>query len=432
MWRFWKHERSMRRELSNYTLGLALATAFVFIAALIEYFEWGLDTAADAGILMEVRSFEREYAENPDIPLPTSYSTHFYLDNWDQVPAFYKQVIPFAELEEGEFANFEYSPQSADEWDDSRYLLVYWHKLADGRDLYVVNDFEGNLFTAEEWAEFDHLFFRVFYLGGGYLLLMLLVVWVYNRRINHCTQQLAAWAETLMLENISEPRPEFRYAELNRIAEQLQQAFERIASLLEREHQFLRHSSHELRTPIAVIRANVELLDKIGVPPSLERPVERVRRANHTMLQLTETLLWLSRENQTEPRLGNLKLDQLLDEMSYELDFLLQGKEVQIRRQFVDDLPVLALPETPLRIVLSNLMRNAFQYTAEGEVTLELTAERLIIENRERGEQETDSDQSFGLGLMLVKRICDRLGWTLDLRFQEQGVRAELRLPVQN
>ena len=421
--------RTMRRELSNYFLGLALLTALGFIMALIEYFESGLDNASRAGIMMEVRAFDAEYTDNPDAPLPTSYSTHFYLDNWNKAPDFYKQVIPFDELQLNEIVDIDWSPHGIEDWEDSRFLVVYWHKLHDGRDLYVVSDYDSNLMSDEEKEEFDSQFFRVFYLSGGYLFVMLLVVWFYNRRVSRHTQKLADWAEALTLETISQTRPDFRYVELNRIAEQQQAAFERIASLLEREHQFLRHASHELRTPIAVIRANMELLDKIGVPEALNRPVDRVRRANHAMLQLTETLLWLSRENETAPTQRDVQIDDLLDDLTEELGYLLQDKSVDILRQYAADLPLIPLPEIPLRIVLSNLLRNAFQYTDEGDVLLEVTADRLVIENREHGELNIDSDQSFGLGLMLVKRICDRLGWSLELHFQEQGVRAELTLP---
>ena len=421
--------RTMRRELSNYFLGLALLTALGFIMALMEYFESGLDNASRIGLMMEVRAFDAEYVSNPDAALPTSYNTHFYLDNWDDAPDIYKQIIPFDDLQLNGLVDVEWSPHGIEEWEDSRFLIVYWHKLYDGRDLFVVADYDFNLMSDEEKEEFDSQFFQVFYLSGGYLFVMLLVVWFYNRRVSRHTQKLADWAETLTLKTISQTRPDFRYVELNRIAEQLQAAFERIASLLEREHQFLRHASHELRTPIAVIRANMELLDKIGVPEALNRPVDRVRRANHAMLQLTETLLWLSRENETAPTLRDVQIDDLLDDLTEELDYLLQDKSVDIVRQYAADLPLLPLPEIPLRIVLSNLLRNAFQYTDEGDVLLELTADRLVIENREHGAPNIDSDQSFGLGLMLVKRICDRLGWSLELHFLEQGVRAELTLP---
>lgn len=424
--------RTMRRELSEKILGLSLLTAIAFIAALIEYFDSGLENASKASVLMEARAFGAEYRKNPNTPLPESYSTHLFLDNWDKAPAFYHQIIPFDELEPGDFLDVEWSPNGIEEWEDSRFLVIYWHQLHDGRDLFVVSDFDANMLTPEEQAAFDDQFARIFYFSGAYLLLMLLVVWIYNRRINRYTQLLADWAEGLTLDNVAEVRPDFRYEELNRISEQLQLAFERIALLLERERQFLRHASHELRTPIAVIRANMELLDKMGVPDNLARPVDRIRRANHGMLQLTETLLWLSRENEAAPNVNPVHLPHLLDELSEELAYLLQDKEVSLQRIGFADIPAMALAETPLRIVVSNLLRNAFQYTAEGDVRIDLSPERLVIENREHGTQDIDTDQSFGLGLMLVKRICDRLGWTLTLEFLATGVRAELTLPRQD
>jgi signal transduction histidine kinase len=142
--------------------------------------------------------------------------------------------------------------------------------------------------------------------------------------------------------------------------------------------------------------------------------------------------LWLSRENEASPTQRELRADELLDELSEDLNYLLQDKPVVVKRNYEGDLPILSLPETPLRIVLSNLLRNAFQYTCEGEVMLEVSRQQWSIENHEQGEQHTDSDNSFGLGLMLVKQICERLEWSLALHFQADGVRAVLALSKEN
>lgn len=419
----------MRRQLARYILGLSVLTAIAFIALLEDYFERGLSEAAKASMLMEVRAFEAEYRQSPYTPLPSSYVTRFFLDDWRQAPDLYQQLIKPESLRPGEFSYAESTPHGADEWQDSRYLVIYWHKLPDQRDLFVVTDFDANLLTIQEQQEFDSAFELILIYGGAYLLLMLLAVWFYNRRTQQRIEQLCRWAELLSLQSWSQPRPDFRYDELNRIAEQLQQAFERIASLLEREHQFLRHASHELRTPVAVVRANMELLQRLELPIPMQRPIERVRRANQTMLQLIETLLWLSRENEAPPNVAEVRVDLLLDEISEELGYLLQDKSVELRREFVVEQTQLSLPVTPLRIVLSNLLRNAYQYTAEGEIRLQLSDQQLVIENIDSGEVSVDSDSSFGLGLMLVQKICDRLGWSLDLQFTEQGVRAVLELP---
>ncbi|RDE18403.1 sensor histidine kinase [Motiliproteus coralliicola] len=420
---------TMRRELARYVLGLSVLTALAFSLLLKDYFQRGLSEASKAAILMEVRAYEAEYRLSPYTPLPSSYVTRFFLDDWRHAPPLYQQLIKPDSLQIGEFSYVEWTPHGKAEWQDSRYLVIYWHKLPDQRDLFVVTDFDANLLTTQEQRDFDSTLVQILIYGGVYLLLMLVAVWFYNRRTQQQIEQLSHWAESLTLDSWSEPRPDFRYHELNRIAEQLQQAFERIASLLAREHQFLRHASHELRTPVAVVRANMELLDRLELPSPMQRPIERVRRANQTMLQLIETLLWLSRENEAPPNVTEVQVDRLLEELSEELGYLLQDKPVALRCEFEADQPVLALPVTPLRIVLSNLLRNAYQYTAEGEVRIILSGRQLVIENCDQGEAEADSDNSFGLGLMLVQKICERLGWSLDLQFTDQGVRAALVLP---
>ncbi|MEB3733551.1 histidine kinase dimerization/phospho-acceptor domain-containing protein [Halopseudomonas pachastrellae] len=60
-----------------------------------------------------------------------------------------------------------------------------------------------------------------------------------------------------------------------------------------------RFTSHELRTPISVIRANVELLERLRaqsrIDPAMEQQaLDRIDRASLTMQHLTETLLWLA------------------------------------------------------------------------------------------------------------------------------------------
>ena len=423
-------QRSMRHELSRYILGLSALTAIAIFIALTDYFERGLDSAAQSSMLMEARSFESEYLKNKNIPLPSSYSTLFFIDNWENAPAFYREKIPLNELEMGKFTHAEYLPNGDETWQDSRYLITYWHQLPDQRNLYIVTDFKGNLLTSEEQQAFDDVFSRVFYFIGSFLTLMLLTVWFYNRRINIHTQHLSEWAEKITLANVQDSTPNFRYKELNNIAQQLQMSYERNADLLDREHQFLRHASHELRTPIAITKANIELLDKIGVPATLKSPFKRITRANHNMQQLTETLLWLSRDTAVTPAIKEIKVTHLCDEMIEELIYLLKGKHVRVERHYAPAIVQRPLPETPLKIVLGNLIRNAFQYTYEGEINITLNDKVLVIENIDQGNQQHNNENSFGLGLLLVKKICERLQWELSLHFEERGVRATLILPI--
>ncbi|AEY01643.1 sensor histidine kinase [Oceanimonas sp. GK1] len=421
-----RQRRTMRRELALYVSGLALITALAFSIAFEFFFIKGLDEAVGGALLMEARSFEAKYRQNLETPLSNSSSIRSFLDNLDNAPEFYRQLIDPDTLQPGQFSDYHWGEE---DWQDSRYLIVYLHLLPDQRRLFVISDYQSNLLTKEEQADLDQTWQLKFYLAGGYLLIMLVAIWIYNRRINHYTQKLADWAESLSLENIQQPVPDFRFHELNSIAERLRNAFDRIAGLMEREHQFVRHASHELRTPIAIIRANMELLQRVGIPTTFERPMERINRASQNMQQLTGTLLWLSRENDTPPSISSVDPARLLDDISEELAYLLQGKEVQLQRDYPEARSVQPLPLVPLRIVLANLLRNAYQFTERGTITLTVTNQRIVIRNNSEYLAE-DSDSSFGLGLMLVQKICDRLGWQLSLEWLNHGVRAELMFPV--
>ena len=421
-------DRSMRRELSIYILGLAVISTAVFTHSLISYFDRGLHDATRFAMLVQIRAYETEYLKDPATPLPNTYTNNFFFDDWNDASDAYKKMIPFGELRPHEFTKIKWIPDGKDDLTEAHFIVVYWHILPDGRNLYMTSDFPMHLFTYEETSLIDETYSRVIYLGGGYLLLMVLGVWLYNRRISRHSEQLAAWADSLSLDNVSQPRPDFRYLEQNRVADTLQRAFERISSLIRNEQQFLRHASHELRTPIAVIRSNMEFLDRVGVPPAIDRPICRIRRANHGMQQLTETLLWLSRDNETAPALHRLSPSRLVDEVCEDLSYLLQDKGVEVSRLYQENLPEQLLPETPLRIVVGNLVRNAFQYTYEGTVRIYVNHCRIVIENHDPGEVGQDSDKSFGLGLMLVTKVCKRLNWPLTIKPSGDGMLVELNL----
>lgn len=192
-----KRLRSMRTELSRYIIGLALVASIIFTSGMIEYFESGLNKASYASILMDVRTYDQRYRVNPDTPLPNSYSTQMYLDNWEDASEFYQKAVPFAELEPNKFREIEWKPNGHHEWDNAHFLITYLHILPDNRKLYVVLDFDVGLFTQEERDDFDRHFHRVFLFSCAYFVITLLIVFFYNRRINRHTQSLAKWAEEI-------------------------------------------------------------------------------------------------------------------------------------------------------------------------------------------------------------------------------------------
>ena len=181
---------------------------------------------------------------------------------------------------------------------------------------------------------------------------------------------------------------------------------------------FLQHASHELRTPLSVMSGNLELLDKLAErqhPCEAEREAfDRLNRAITNVRQLTETLLWLSRSSETMPTAEPIELHALMRSLVDENRYLLDSKPVEI--VVTGDRSRIHVPSAPCRIVLANLIRNAFQYTSSGRVSIDIAHDHITIDNEceaavEEDAPSEDDEFGFGLGLKLVDELCRRLGW---------------------
>lgn len=279
------------------------------------------------------------------------------------------------------------------------------------------------------------------FLGGISLLTafgIFLVVWFLLRQVERPVKALGHWAKRLTPDTLHAPRPDFSYPELNELAFLIQSSLSSVQDSLAREHRFLRHSSHELRTPISVIRNNVELLQKLeetfASKPARDsetysaranrqkKIVDRIDRASLTMQHLTETLLWLNRDGEHRLLETDLDLESLVRKSAAETEYLLKDKGVEIRIE-TDPFRV-KVPGVPARIVTGNLIRNAFQHTWQGSVTIKQVRDRIEIINDVLPENQRERDLGFGLGLELSRQLCEKLGWKFSSGFHKNGYRA--------
>jgi signal transduction histidine kinase len=275
--------------------------------------------------------------------------------------------------------------------------------------------------------------------GAGTLLALGLLLWLLSRRINQPLNALVQWTRHLDATQLRQPPPAFGFPELNEMAGLIRSSLATVQDSLEREHQFQRHVSHELRTPISVVRSNINLLRRLeqqrdGVTPAQLGPiVDRIDRASLTMKNLTHTLLWLSRTDSDETLpTATVQLDQLLRTLADECSYLLRDKAVQVQ---IDTAPcALELAPEPARIVLANIIQNAFQHTWEGEVQIRQQGNRVEVINHNRHRTDAIDDLGFGLGLRLIAELTTRLGWnyTNEPRSETRssGHRVSISFPV--
>lgn len=197
---------------------------------------------------------------------------------------------------------------------------------------------------------------------------------------------------------------------------------DRLVSFVERERQFTRDASHELRTPLAVFRANLELLvSQIGDRPLIRRMEDTVEDMEATL----ETLLMLARTEQRQPDSEDVIVNDLAVNLMERLSPLADRKQIRLQVRQTALLTVNS-PEVALTIVLTNLVRNAINYSGSGDVTI-LVAEKTvhvvdygagmdadelarILKPFERGQSQ---EAGHGLGLAIVQRLCERYHWHL-------------------
>lgn len=129
------------------------------------------------------------------------------------------------------------------------------------------------------------------------------------------------------------------------------------------------------------------------------------------MTDLTETLLWLNRQEGKSLPTYEVAVGELIRQIESELHYLLQGKMVKV--SLITDDTKLTLSRGLYRIVVTNLIRNAFQHTFNGEVVIEQFQQELSItnQNTDADDKLTDDELGFGLGLELTEKLVKQYGW---------------------
>jgi len=100
--------------------------------------------------------------------------------------------------------------------------------------------------------------------GIAAIVLFAFFLFMVMKKIAKPVESLRGWAKSLNQTNLQQTPPDFTYNELNTLATLIRSSLLSANESVEREQRFLSYASHELRTPISVIRSNVELLNRLS------------------------------------------------------------------------------------------------------------------------------------------------------------------------
>jgi signal transduction histidine kinase len=259
-----------------------------------------------------------------------------------------------------------------------------------------------------------------------------------SRRVMAPVTELAHRLETM--DETAEPGSLARHFpddEVGQLAAALDDYAHRLKELVERDKAFNADVSHELRTPLAVISGATELL--LAQPDQSERNRERllrIARAARQSTDITTALLHLVRaERESDNERQANDVGHIAAQVVDNYQPLVGDRELDLVFKELEPVSVIA-PEAVIAVTLGNLIGNAVRYTTSGEVRVEvrrgevcildtgpgIAEEELphVFDRHFRGRQ-TGGTKGSGLGLSIVKRLCDLYGWRTEFANREAG-----------
>lgn len=228
------------------------------------------------------------------------------------------------------------------------------------------------------------------------------------------------------------------YGHLQRTTKQLRAANRHLHELDEMKTEFLSIASHQLRTPLAVVKGYIGMLKGGMLGPLAEKQTEtlgRMEAGTEQLIMLVNHLLDVSRieANRLQVRLERVDIGSTLDTL---VKFLhAKADEKHLALNFVLPEKIIAANVDPEKVkeVFMNLLDNAIKYTDVGSVTVEVREDghNVIVTVRDTGHGLTEKDMSHlfekfvtgsasqkvktttGLGLYVCKKLTEAMQGTV-------------------
>lgn len=252
-----------------------------------------------------------------------------------------------------------------------------------------------------------------------------------RRRWSAQASKLVKWLDQLSLEDDEEPWPASPYLDqpLRSIPQALKKHLEEWRTDLHQNRAFTQHAAHELQTPLAVIKAQAELLLQ---SPQLEEADmdalgEIIQQANR-LSKINGALILLTKIEQAQFTDETwVDLDATLRVLFAHFEDLIEASQLTVESSVSDPKPRVFMSQTLAEILLANLLQNAIRYNVpKGWIRLEINPEGLVISNPgkplmrpaselfERFTRSDELEESMGLGLSIVQRIADAYDLTVS------------------
>ena len=244
--------------------------------------------------------------------------------------------------------------------------------------------------------------------------------------------------------------------DLRTLGERLDWLRSQLQQLEQQKQRFLRHVSHELKTPLTAIREGSELLhDEVGGPltPQQKEIAGILRESSLRLQKMIENLLNYSAVQFQKPELKteNIVLENLLEQVLANYALTLSGKQIEIQR----DLQPLEMRGDleKLHTVLDNLLSNAIKFTPQSghiRISIRQQGPSVLLEVHDSGPGIAIDDHAklfdpfyrgdgpyeslvsgSGLGLSIAQEYIEAHGGKIALQTSERGAHFSITLPLE-
>ena len=291
------------------------------------------------------------------------------------------------------------------------------------------------------------------------LLLAMGTGYIISRKILRPISTMTKTAQDIAIENMSTRIPVNPVNdELTDLANTFNDMLNRLQVGITQQQQFVSNASHELRTPVTVIRGYSDVLARWGAsdPEILKESIEAIQSETENMQQLIEQLLFLARSDQKRQPLNmqSLELSEIVEDVVHKMKKTTHSHNINMLN---NDPAVVLADKITIRQMLRIFLDNAVKYTPEGgtvtidSIRIDDDHIKLSVSDTGIGISKEDQPKIFerffrvnssnserkvsgtGLGLSIAKWIADQHKGKIELSSElGKGTTISVIIPIED